>query len=161
MATLIGQRNIMILQITKPKYEYLPEGSYTAFFRGLSEPKQKINLGCDEQIQLNFDVCFQGRKFRPYRKFCMDLEEGGDLYLFLKSWLQDRFERYVNDDGGFDFDLLKGMGADITIDHFQKAGYTTPFINIITITPPGVFVLCGMMKQTTYKASWAQRGALW
>jgi hypothetical protein len=128
----------MKLTVKKRELPSCPKGARRGRCVHAGPAKERVNLPCDEQIQLTFEVVIGDQRYSVYRKFCADLTEGSGLHQFLENWLKDEFKRYIDEDGVVDFDRLYEKEADIVVYHFGKE--EKPFVGILSIAPAGSLV---------------------
>ena len=130
----------MKVNFTTDKPGACPEGVWRGALVSAREPKQRIKRACPTQIQLTFLIEHPQGEFIVYGKFCADASWNSELHDFMQTWLGDKLERYVDDDGGIDFDLLMNKEADLVIQHHQEEGYSRPFVKIAGAFPPGTLL---------------------
>ena len=128
----------MKLKLEENGIFHCPQGSWEGVCIAIEEPKQRINQPCAKQVRLRFSVLVEDQEYIVAKTFCADLSYGSELYGYLVSWFDDDFDRYLDDDGLVDFDLLVGKRADLHINHGPQDGrYTHAFVNISGIFPRG------------------------
>ncbi len=94
---------------------------------------------CKDQVRFTFRIKADGEKeYLVGRTFCADLSYGSELFSFVESWVDGRFDRYVDESGQVDLNLLLGTEADLLITHYDDGkGRDFPFVQIPGIYPPG------------------------
>ena len=130
----------MKLKLGTNEIFHCPEGRWSGICEAVDEPKQRINKPCAAQIRLRFRVETDEGEKLVGKMFCADMSYGSELYSYLESWLGGNFDKYLDEDGNIDLDLLIGKRADLHIIHgLQTAGNDYPFVNIAGIYPAGTF----------------------
>ena len=120
-----------------------PQGNWSGVCEAIEEPKQRINKPCAKQVRcaenhLRFRVETDEGEKLVGKTFCADLSNGSELHSYLDSWLDGDFDRFLDEDGNVDLDLLVGRGADLIITHGPKANeHSYPFVKIAGIIPAG------------------------
>jgi hypothetical protein len=115
-----------------------PEGKYRAILETVGEPKKRIKKPCEKQVRLMYRVKTKsGKEHLVGRTFCADLSYGSELYTFLESWLNGKFDPFLDDGGQVDLNLLAGKRADLLIQHHDDPGFDKPFVKITAIFPEG------------------------
>ena len=113
-----------------------PEGHIQGILETTGEPKKRVNKPCETQVRLKFRVrTSEGREHLVARTFCATLEFGSELYCFLESWLDGKFDAYLDDNGEIDLNLLIGKSANLYITHFEDGKHAHPYVHIAGIFP--------------------------
>lgn len=131
----------MILKLGTDDIFDCPEGKYRGTLERVGEPKKRINKPCNVQLRLTCRVKTNtGKEHLVARTFCADLSYGSELYSFLESWLDGKFEAYLNENSEIDLNLLIGKEADLLITHWGDGTQSKPFVKIAGIFPPGKLI---------------------
>ena len=118
-----------------------PEGKFKGVLERVAEPKKRINKPCQLQVRFLFRVKTQaGKEHLVGRTFCADLSFGSELYNFLDSWLDGKFEPFLDANGEVDLNLLLGREAGLVIEHRGDGNHLKPFSNIAGIFPVGTLI---------------------
>ena len=118
-----------------------PEGKYRGILERVGEPKTRIKKACAVQVRYTFRVkTAEGKEYLVARTFCADLSYGSELYHFLDSWLDGKYEPLLDSSGQLDLNLLVGKDADLLISHWSDGIRDTPFVKIAGIFPIGTLV---------------------
>jgi|SRR5579862_7484816 len=118
---------------------HCPEGHHTGVLEAVEEPKKRMNKPCSQQVRLRFRISTDNdQEYLVGKTFCADLTYGSELYTQLDPWVEGDFERFLDEDGNIDTDLLIGRRADLLISHGPQIGeYEHPFVKIVGIYPVG------------------------
>lgn len=115
-----------------------PEGNHRGILERVAEPKKPVNKPCKEQVRLMYRITLDnGNEHLVARTFCADLNYGSELYHFLESWLDGKFDVYLDDNGEIDLDGLIGKPADVVIKHIETQRHEKPYVHIARIFPAG------------------------
>jgi hypothetical protein len=118
-----------------------PEGRFRGVIERIGEPKKRINKPCDQQVRITVRVATPARREHlVMRTFCADLNYGSELYNFLDSWLEGRFEQFLAEDGQVDLNLMIGKEADVLVSHYEDGKHAQPFVQIAGIFPSGTLI---------------------
>ena len=128
----------MKLKLETTSIFHCPQGQWPGVCEGIEEPKQRIDRPCAKQVRIRFRVMVDDEEYLVGKTFCADLHCGSELFSYLHSWVDGDFDKYLDDDGNIDMDLLVGKKADLHITHGPKVDqHTHPFVNISGIFPRG------------------------
>ena len=107
----------------------------------IEEPKQPSkHKRCAKQVRFLFEVTTDEGERMAGRTFCATFASGGELHLFLASWLGEDMPGFFDDDGEIDLDRLIGRKADLLITHgLHGSEYEYPVVYISGIYPEGTF----------------------
>jgi len=128
----------MKLKLRQNDIFHCPEGNHQGILEAVDPPKKRMNKPCQKQVRLRFRISADGdQEYLVGKTFCADLSYGSELYNYLNSWLDGDFDRFLDDDGNIDLDLLIGRKADLLITHVDTGTHDVPFVNIVGIFPLG------------------------
>ena len=130
----------MKLKLGNNQIFHCPEGKWIGTCESAEEPKKKINKLCKSQVRLRFRILSdEGTEYIVAKTFCADLSYGSELYCFLESWTNGKYDKFLDDYGNVDLDLFIGQNAALLITHVQREGpHDHPFVNIAGIYPEGI-----------------------
>jgi hypothetical protein len=118
-----------------------PEGKFKGVLERVAEPKKRINKPCASQVRYTFRVrTTESKEYLVARTFCADLSFGSELYSFLDSWLDGKFEPFLDSSGEVDLNLLLGKEANLLIGHWADGSRDKPFVKIAGIFPVGTLL---------------------
>ena len=118
-----------------------PEGKCKAVLERVGEPKKRIHKPCASQVRYTFRVrTTENKEYLVARTFCADLAFGSELYQFLDSWLDSKFDPLLDSDREMDLNLLVGKEANLLISHWADGSRDKPFVKIAGIFPVGTLL---------------------
>ena len=133
----------MILEIPTEVSWSCSEGAHSATFYECKEINKYTEKGEERYVRLIFQpeqlsaenaIVLVGRNFVP------TLKKGGDLRLFLDTWLGDQFVDQHRQGGKFDFEALRNQRGDLIVKHIENEGYPMPFVHLQAAYPPGTLI---------------------
>ena len=128
----------MKLKLEQNGIFHCPKGQWPGVCESINEPTQRIKRPCARQVRLRFRVTVDDEEYLVGKTFCADLRYGSELYGYLVSWCDGDFEKYLDDDGNIDLDLMVGKKADLLITHGPPVEpHKHPYANISGIFPRG------------------------